>query len=183
MKICTICSTEKEITEFLRDKSAKDGYRNQCKSCLRDRNKGVWKSRSESYNRAMRKFRSTWKGVTQTSFQSSKLRAKKENLPHNITLQYLRDLIEDQEYKCAMTNEDLIIGDWWKGPSLDKKDPNLGYVIGNVQYVTQRINSSKSNLTVEQYIDLCESVLNVQRLSRNGVRLKAGAEARSTHYE
>lgn len=160
MKQCTICNSEKEIDEFLRDKHSKGGYRNQCKACLRERNKGVWERRSEGYNRAMRKFRSTWKGATQTSLSAAKLRTRELNLPElNIDNEYLREILEAQNYKCALTGVDLIPKGGWLCPSLDKMDPTLGYVKGNVQWVTKRANLLKGNLTMEQLRELCKSIL------------------------
>jgi hypothetical protein len=158
MKICTICDEQKEVIEFLKDKSAKDGYRNQCKACLRVRNMESHDKRREGYNKAMRKFRATVKGVTQTSLSASKCRAKKEGLPHNLDLQYLRCLITQQEMRCALSGEEMIPLGGWSSPSLDKIIPELGYIKGNVQWLTQRVNLMKGNLAVEQFIKLCKTI-------------------------
>ncbi len=159
MKVCTICLIEKPLDAFLKDKSAKGGYRNQCKACLRLRNKEVWDKRKEGYNKAMRKFRLTWKGVTQTSLTAAKGRSNKTGIPFDLTLDYLRLLAEQQEYKCALTGKPMIPKGGWDTPSLDKIDPNLGYVKGNVQWVTKRANTFKSNLSVEQLLDMCKLCL------------------------
>ena len=159
MKTCTICNTEKMLNEFLRDKHAKGGYRNQCKVCLRDRNKGVWEKRKEGYNKAMRKFRNTWKGVTQTSLTAAKCRSKVGGIAFNLTLDYLRNLAEEQGFLCALTGDQMIPKGGWDAPSLDRKVPHLGYTMGNVQWVTKRANASKSNLTNEQFLELRKKCL------------------------
>ena len=40
-KICSCCKNEKEITEFIKDKSRKDGYRIYCKKCKNIKDK-IW---------------------------------------------------------------------------------------------------------------------------------------------
>lgn len=160
MKSCTICLIEKPQDDFLRDKSASGGYRNQCKACLRERNKGTWATRSKSYNETMRKFRSTWKGATTTSLSAAKIRSRQMDLPEvNIDLKYLRDKLEEQNYLCALTGEELVPKGGWSCPSLDKMNPRLGYTKGNVQWVTKRANLLKGNQTQEELKTLCINIL------------------------
>lgn len=161
MKICTICSQEKEETEFLRDKSAKGGFRNQCKSCLRERNKNDWDKRKESYNRAMRKYRSTNKGAIMTSLTAAKGRANKQGLPFDIDLEYVTNLFDEQKGLCAITGELMIPKSGRTSPSLDKIDPSLGYVKGNVQWLTWRANCVKQDMTMEELRSFCSKVLHL----------------------
>jgi len=35
MKICRLCGKEKDISEFHKKTSAKDGHRNECKECVK----------------------------------------------------------------------------------------------------------------------------------------------------
>ena len=39
MKICTVCKKEKELCEFNKNKTRKDGYNNICKLCSQERSK------------------------------------------------------------------------------------------------------------------------------------------------
>lgn len=47
----------------------------------------------------------------------------------------------------------------WTSPTLDKIRPELGYVEGNVQYLTKRCNLMKGNLNNEEFIEMCSLVL------------------------
>ena len=38
----------------------------------------------------------------------------------------------------------------WRSPSLDRTDPTMGYVLGNVVVLCHRCNSLKSNATVDE---------------------------------
>jgi len=162
MKTCTICNIEKPIDEFLKDKSANGGYRNQCKQCLRERNADVWEKRKEVYNKAMRKYRDTTKGAVMTSYVASKTRATKDGIPFNITRLEILDLFNAQNGKCALTGVEMIPKSGWTSPSLDKMDPKLGYVSGNIQWVTKKANLMKSNLTMDELLEFCHSVIKLR---------------------
>lgn len=164
MKTCTICSQEKSIEEFTKDKHAPDGYRNQCKSCIRDRTKEqrVWPRRRESYNAAMRKYRSTAKGAIHTSYQAAKGRAKREGIPFDLDLEFVTELFEQQNGKCALTGEDMIPKSGRTSPSLDKMTPELGYVRGNVQWTTWKANCVKQDMSMEDLFTFCETVLKLR---------------------
>lgn len=164
MKICTICSQEKELEAFLKDKHAPGGYRNQCKECLRLRHKEqrVWENRKESYNASMRKYRSTVKGAIHTSYQAAKGRSKKEGIPFDLDLEYVTELFNHQGGKCALTGVDMIPKSGRMSPSLDKMTPELGYTRGNVQWVTWRANAIKQDLSMEELFQFCETVLKLR---------------------
>jgi hypothetical protein len=52
IKICTKCKIEKELSEFSKDKTQKDGLRNKCKSCCkeyRQANKEIIKEKNKKY--------------------------------------------------------------------------------------------------------------------------------------
>ncbi len=86
-----------------------------------------------------------------------KRNAKSRNYPFEITVEYLQQLLEQQDYRCAYTgilmlcpktyNEyhDQMKGNW-RLISLDRIDSNLGYVSGNVQFVTVFANKAKGSL-------------------------------------
>lgn len=44
MKICTKCNVEKELSEFYKDKSKKDGLSSSCKECKTAQNKAYMKA-------------------------------------------------------------------------------------------------------------------------------------------
>jgi hypothetical protein len=53
MKICNKCNEEKELSEFNKDKSKKDGYMNFCKECRNEKhilNKEINNKRSKEYD-------------------------------------------------------------------------------------------------------------------------------------
>jgi hypothetical protein len=67
----------------------------------------------------------------------------------NITLEYIWDLLLEQNRKCALTGLPLTFAkDYNKSTldqtaSLDRIDSSVGYIIGNVQWVHKEINKIK----------------------------------------
>ena len=78
----------------------------------------------------------------------AKGRAKKNNLPYNITEEYLKSIwpkdnkcpILGTEFKSGISNKHQL-------PTLDKIYPKKGYVRGNVAVISFRANQMKSDIT------------------------------------
>lgn len=49
MKTCNKCNEEKELTEFNKRKTSKDGYMNKCKSCITEYNKLYYSNNIETF--------------------------------------------------------------------------------------------------------------------------------------
>lgn len=103
--------------------------------------------------------RRTLKGTISNKLQSSKRRAKNDNLENTLTNAYVTSLWEQQGGSCAKTGIEMgRIGDKWLSPSIDRIDPTQGYTEGNVQWTCWRYNDAKSNMTDEGFLGLCLSV-------------------------
>jgi len=79
-----------------------------------------------------------------------------------ITKEYLFEIWENQNHKCAYTNIDLILPCYRRkiktsrifSASLDRIDSKKGYIIGNVQFVSSAINFMKNDMSNEETIQL-----------------------------
>ena len=91
-------------------------------------------------------------------FKYNKLQrnAQSRNIEFSLSKEYLWNLYIAQNKKCAITGDDLPELD---EASLDRIDSNLGYVEGNVQWVTKQANLSKHIMTMQELYDFCEKVL------------------------
>jgi hypothetical protein len=96
-----------------------------------------------------------------SAFNHARDRARKQNLPFNITLKYLRDIAGDE---CPIFH---TIFDWGisglgsgkfkpNGPQLDRVKPELGYVVGNVAFISHRANRLKDNGTMQDHYDIAD---------------------------
>lgn len=91
----------------------------------------------------------------------------------SVTCEYIWNLFQSQDGKCALSGLELTIPSKFTAPesqctaSLDRIDSSKGYVEDNVQWVHKRINLMKNKHTTEEFIDLCRAV--VKNADRNVV--------------
>lgn len=145
IKRCPTCRRNLPFSAFALRKSTKDGLRAQCRQC---QNKQRKKVRFEK--------RGTLEATLQRMLDSAKHRAKKLNIPCDLTIEYLYSLVTSH---CPIT---LAPIDWIKAetpigcpgpnsPSLDKIVPELGYTQGNCSIISHRGNTIKSNGTIDEH--------------------------------
>ena len=125
-----------------------------CKACHLERNRRWRKERSEEDKAIARKRQNKYRRESNRSdpipnlFEGAKARAKRGNIPFNIT----RDDIVLPEY-CPILGLKLKVNQGKvcdSSYSLDRIIPELGYVQGNVQVISKLANQIKSNATTDQ---------------------------------
>jgi len=82
---------------------------------------------------------------------SCKVRAKKANVPFSITLQDLIDMFPADNL-CPVLKVPFVWGTKDNkdlSPSLDRMIPELGYVKGNIKFISYKANRIKNDSTVE----------------------------------
>lgn len=94
-----------------------------------------------------------------------KANAHSRNIEFAIEKEETFDLLDEQNWKCALSGENLKIAlgrqAHMKGgtsASLDRIDSTKGYVRGNIQWVHKDINRMKSNLPEARFVALCAKV-------------------------
>ena len=96
-------------------------------------------------------YRKTKKGHLVNFLGLAKNRAKIQNLSCNLTLEYLELIANDE---CPVFNTPFV---WGQSngkhpyrPSLDRVIPNLGYIKGNVVFISMKANSIKQDVTEKE---------------------------------
>lgn len=108
----------------------------------------------------------SWKGCGQIPARyvsKLKINAQKRNILFNLTIEYLAFLFESQEGKCALSGVPIQLSYSKKfksidRASLDRINNDVGYVEGNVQFVSVKINYAKHKMNQEDFIDMCKKV-------------------------
>lgn len=99
-----------------------------------------------------------------------KIRTKRKNLDVNITKEYINQLFLQQNGKCKLSGLDITLPKFWNDrnytASLDRIDSNLGYIIGNVQWVHKHINVMKNTFPEKIFIHLCTKVAENNELQK-----------------
>lgn len=136
LKFCGRCKQDKPLSEYWKSKARADGYADRCKECVRTSNP----EGKKAYGAQWRKENHKYMVLT-----SARIRAKKDGVPFALTA----DDIYVPEYcpVCAATIERSTGSVKPNSPSLDKWNPKLGYVPGNVWIICHRCNTRKRDMS------------------------------------
>jgi hypothetical protein len=104
-----------------------------------------------------------YKGMPSYHLSKAKARAKTKKLPCSVTQEYLWELYQQQNRKCALSGFDIYfpIKNSEKSTStasLDRIDSSLGYEEGNVQWVHKDVNFMKNTLSQTRIIEICKAI-------------------------
>lgn len=91
-------------------------------------------------------------------------RCRTHSLPYDLSTDYLMSLWDSQNGCCYYTGVPLSWGVTTHQPdsaSVDRLEPDRGYVRGNVALCTLKMNVTKSNRTEEELYQLCQLVLDI----------------------
>lgn len=84
-------------------------------------------------------------GTAERLERSARLRAKRQGVKFDLSVQYLRQLWP-KDGRCPVLGFRLVLDrDPDEAPSLDRFDPEGGYVMGNVRIISARANRLKND--------------------------------------
>ena len=146
-KVCITCLRELPFKEFR-------STRNVCKECRSAQIAANKSSSPYAYIKGL--FRS--------------LKYSRKAFDWEINCEYVETLWDKQEGKCALSGVFLT---WQAGEgrqdfnvSIDRKDPNKGYIIGNIQLVAQRVNIMKHTLGESEFYWWCKNITHNKELCK-----------------
>lgn len=94
--------------------------------------------------------------------------AKKRKIQVDITKEEILELLEKQNYKCALSGLPLIMSKSFSKDrtnqvysttaSLDRIDSSKGYVLGNVQWVHKDVNIMKNKFEQAYFTEICRLI-------------------------
>lgn len=84
----------------------------------------------------------------------------REKLDFNVDVEFLWELFLNQDRKCALSGQELIMPAWkTKGTaSLDRIDSTKGYTKDNVQWIHKDINRMKNIFEQDYFIKTCRLI-------------------------
>jgi len=115
---------------------------------------------------------SSWLGgkhIPLTMYSKWERNAYRRDIDWNVSLEYLDDLYERQNFKCVYTGDTLTFDKSMTGKvgrilpgtcSLDRIDADKGYIEGNVAFCTKAINVAKQRMSPEGLVEMCRKVVN-----------------------
>jgi hypothetical protein len=180
-KKCSCCGVLKERKEFNKKRKEKDGLQHNCRLCSRAILARRYREKLAEKGQTAKPY-SSWderqprvvdgfgnliefdQGTVdklRILLVNAKRRAREKHCPLDIDLHHVASLYVD---KCPILGVEL---NWGKNtgvatpnsPSLDKVDPNLGYVRGNVWIISHRANTIKNNATPQELLAIANALL------------------------
>lgn len=111
---------------------------------------------------------------------SLKHSAFKRGIPFLVDAEYLQELYELQNRRCALTGARLNMGDGNSRmssmtASVDRIDSSGIYEPGNVQWVHKMVNTMKWDLNQQDFINICHAVAAMHPKNENDLVLADGA--------
>ena len=164
MKKCNRCKVEKHEDQFIHGKHKCLSCYQKCKEYYKqNREKEITRAKKSLQNRPRSEINETKRaGIRKNPVSyllwSVKSRAKREGIQFDLT----HDDIVIPEV-CPVLGIPLKISDGYatgSSPSVDRFDPSRGYVKGNVNVISYRANTIKSDASLEELqkvIDYMES--------------------------
>lgn len=191
-KFCTKCQSNKLFSDFGKDSARKDGMIIYCKVCIVKINKIIRKNNNKKrteYNKKYRKENrekyNNWEknyynknkeklnmkcqkwrdenGIYITLNAVAKNRAKNKNLVYELNAIIIKEIVENQGNKCALTgisfnfernnqnrNRPFV-------PSIDRINNEKGYTTDNIQIVCCIVNKAKNEYQQEIFDEMCEA--------------------------
>jgi|TARA_R100001480_G_C4647491_1_gene170331 hypothetical protein len=138
-KTCVTCQRELLQEEYT-------GKRNVCRRCTSFQRNAARNHSPESY----------------LAVVFSKLKNARKDMEWELDMDNIKNIWRKQNGKCALSG---VFMTWHGGEgkqdfnvSIDRKDPNKGYIIGNVQLVTQRVNTMKHTLGESEFYWWCKNI-------------------------
>lgn len=132
---------------------------------------GVCRSPKQLISR--KKYYSTKRGHISAFRAHAQQRAKKNNLPFDLDIEYLLSIATDncpvfkQEFKWGRNNgkaHDFT-------PSLDRIVPDLGYIIGNVAFISVKANRIKNNAEEKELYAVADWLYNKKKEILNAKKI------------
>lgn len=168
-KICARCKRELAFEMFnTRSNGKPDCYCKPCRPIIfhnwRMNNLDKERQRQKLYRRnnkvkvqeQRKEYNKRWNARLKSRFIRWQRGAGQRDIPFDLTLEQL----ESMPLICYYTGETLTLeGNKWNTISLDRLDSSKGYTKDNVVYCCVFVNLMKHELSYDQLIDTCKSIL------------------------
>lgn len=152
MKRCSKCKEFNPLENFSKKSKAKDGLDSWCKRCSRANSKR--QRNREEYNARQKEYLKM--NIEKTLLYSARIRAARYGLDCSITE---NDIVIPKH--CPILGIEIFrgVGSAHHGsPSLDRIIPQLGYVPGNIQVISYKANTMKSDATIKELVSFAKWV-------------------------
>lgn len=176
---CNTCDIEKLESDFYKKS---DGFYKKCKECVKAYNRQQYKENPEYKEKRIKRYKEkltpqiilknkersknfykSISGRAKNLLKSAQRRSGKFNEPLDLDENFILEKLE--KGYCEVTGLKFDFDspiDTCKNPyspSIDRIDPNIGYIKSNVRIVIWQYNLMKGELTDDQLLGLCKLIV------------------------
>lgn len=145
---CKVCLRILNIEDFEKRHDKKGDFtRKVCRTCHQEKRLSNFSNSPENFLRNLH-----------TQLKSS----RKDTHAWEIDYDYILQIWNNQNGKCALSGLDLMYhkgsGPTWFNVSIDRKNSNKDYVVGNIQLVCSAVNMMKQSMNDVDFIWWCKTI-------------------------
>lgn len=172
LKVCSHCKASKPAEDFGKNKNLSDGLCDYCLDCSSLYGKETYMRYQEKYQTNQR----TWQNAARLAnpewnlLSRCKERAKRKSVLCTMTVADIQ--IPENCPVCGKLISFRYPGSPLDGqdyPSVDRYDPTLGYIPGNVWIICVECNRRKGDMTGEDHIQFGQILIDAWQARTNGV--------------
>ena len=149
-KKCSYCLRTLPSDMFEKSSNAKGDYaRTECRTCTQEKRTNTKNQTPYSYLKLL--------------FTQLKSSRRNSDIKWDIEVDYIYKLWDEQKGRCNLSGINMT---WHRGGgstdyacSIDRKDSNKDYVVGNIQLVCRTVNYMKSTLNDAQLYWWCKNIV------------------------
>ena len=153
MKICSHCKQEKDIEDFVKDRSSKDGHNHRCRDCTKkfDKMPNIIASRRKSYlsHEHCKEYGKKYGKSLKGRFYRIKQSAKQRKLEFTLTIDFFEKNWNKKCFYCGETLDTV---------AFDRVDNGKGYTEDNVVVCCEVCNWMKLDLSQKCFVEHCKQI-------------------------
>ena len=158
---CVSCRKVIPFSDFHKHSGCRWGINTTCKACRKGISREAWQRDRDEMRQHVRTRPKTAKktktaatasdALAATMWRGARSRATTGGYPFEISMSNI--VIPE---RCPVLGVVMAYGDGMRSPTLDKIDPSLGYVPGNIMVISKKANMMKSSATQEELRMFCD---------------------------
>lgn len=114
----------------------------------------------KKYAERVRQLNSEPDKFAQMKFTKQRNGAKDRKIPWDLTAEYVHKIVKETKH-CAISGRQVFLEvNHVDGASIDRIDASKGYTTDNVVITSQIINKARGELTIEEFVKMCQDVVN-----------------------
>lgn len=176
-RTCTKCGNDKPLEDFpiTKKPNGNEYYQHTCKQCrsdkrvanrkdpmIRDHERKLACTRYDSNKTLILEKNKQWRdsedGMKHRMLHRSLQRSREKGYEHNISIDDIK-IPGECPVLNVQFNPGSKSGGYWNSPSIDRKDSSKGYTKDNIQVISMRANTMKSDASVQELVKFAKWVI------------------------